>query len=40
MTDLMRDASPEYVNTNDLDYLVPDVQHPYARKHVRRGSKL
>ena len=32
MTDLMRDASPKYVNTTDLDHLVPSRDHPYARK--------
>lgn len=40
MTDLMRDAHPEYVNTAEIDHLVPSFQHPYARKVVKRELKL
>ncbi len=32
MTDLMRDAHPDYLNTAAIDHLVPVMQHPYARK--------
>lgn len=32
-------AGPEFVNTSDIDHLVPDsVDHPYA-KRVARGHK-
>ncbi|KAH6880518.1 mitochondrial cytochrome b2-like protein [Thelonectria olida] len=38
MTDLIKDASPDYVNTSDIDHHVIKGGHPYAR---RRGhSKL
>jgi L-lactate dehydrogenase (cytochrome) len=40
MTDLMRDAHPDFVNTSEVDYLVPSFQHPYARKVARREYKL
>lgn len=40
MTDLMRDAHPDFVNTAEVDYLVPSFQHPYARKVARREQKL
>lgn len=40
MTDLMRDAHPEFVNTAEIDHLVPNFQHPYARKVVKRELKL
>ncbi|KAK5049908.1 hypothetical protein LTR84_004027 [Exophiala bonariae] len=40
MTDLMRDAHPDYVNTAEIDHLVPSLKHPYARKTVKRDSKL
>ncbi|KAF7521541.1 hypothetical protein G7054_g12418 [Neopestalotiopsis clavispora] len=40
ITDLMRDASPDFVNTNDLDHLVPALAHPYARKVKRELSNL
>jgi L-lactate dehydrogenase (cytochrome) len=32
MTDLMRDAHPDLVNTSSLDFMVPGLRHPYARK--------
>lgn len=32
MTDLMRDASPDYVNTSDIDHHVTKGGHPYAKK--------
>ncbi|KAL7909109.1 FMN-dependent dehydrogenase domain-containing protein [Trichoderma velutinum] len=32
MTDLMRDAHPDFVNTSTLDLMVPGLKHPYARK--------
>jgi L-lactate dehydrogenase (cytochrome) len=32
MTDLMRDAHPDFVNTSSLDFMVPGLRHPYARK--------
>ncbi|EGR45086.1 uncharacterized protein TRIREDRAFT_69081 [Trichoderma reesei QM6a] len=32
MTDLMRDAHPDFVNTSSLDFMVPGLKHPYARK--------
>ncbi|UKZ75056.1 hypothetical protein TrVFT333_002728 [Trichoderma virens FT-333] len=32
MTDLMRDAHPDFVNTSSLDLMVPGLKHPYARK--------
>ncbi|CAK7240715.1 MAG: hypothetical protein STHCBS139747_002162 [Sporothrix thermara] len=34
LTNLMRDASPEYVNTGDIDHMVAGPCHPYARKPV------
>lgn len=40
MTDLMRDAHPDFVNTNDLDYLVPNSKHSYARRVCRRSGRL
>lgn len=39
LTDLA-DASPDYVNTSDVDHLVRVGGHPYARKVRRPGSKL
>jgi L-lactate dehydrogenase (cytochrome) len=32
ITDLMRDAHPDLVNTSSLDFMVPGLRHPYARK--------
>ncbi|KAK1255406.1 hypothetical protein MKX08_009401 [Trichoderma sp. CBMAI-0020] len=32
MTDLMKDAHPDLVNTSSLDFMVPELGHPYARK--------
>ncbi|KAL7810333.1 FMN-dependent dehydrogenase domain-containing protein [Trichoderma aethiopicum] len=32
MADLMRDAHPDFVNTSSLDFMVPGLKHPYARK--------
>ncbi|KAJ9642674.1 hypothetical protein H2204_002322 [Knufia peltigerae] len=40
MTDLMRDAHPDYVNTAAIDHLVPGMEHSYARKVVRSTPKL
>ncbi|KEF63562.1 uncharacterized protein A1O9_01540 [Exophiala aquamarina CBS 119918] len=40
MTDLMRDAHPDFVNTGEIDHLVPNFHHPYARIIARRVSKL
>jgi len=40
MTNLMRDAHPDFVNTGDIDHLVPSFQHPYARKVTRGVPKL
>ncbi|KAI8674621.1 hypothetical protein NCS57_00360700 [Fusarium keratoplasticum] len=40
MTDLMRDAHPDLVNTLEVDHLVPTDSHPYARKITRRQSRL
>lgn len=40
ITNLMRDAGPEYVNTGAIDHLVRGKDHPYARKTERRRSKL
>ncbi|RFU81191.1 hypothetical protein TARUN_1037 [Trichoderma arundinaceum] len=37
MTDLMRDAHPDFVNTSSLDFMVPGLKHPYARK-VNKSS--
>ncbi|KAI7767060.1 hypothetical protein ACKAV7_005342 [Fusarium commune] len=39
LTDLA-DASPDYVNTSDVDHLVRVGGHPYVRKVRRPGSKL
>ncbi|KAM3414783.1 hypothetical protein BST61_g9934 [Cercospora zeina] len=33
MTNLVRDASPDFVNTSGIDHLVPSWTHPYAVKH-------
>ncbi|KAF7520539.1 hypothetical protein G7054_g12739 [Neopestalotiopsis clavispora] len=40
ITDLMRDASPEFVNTNELDRIIPSSSHPYAKKICRGNAKL
>jgi L-lactate dehydrogenase (cytochrome) len=40
MTDLMKDAHPDLVNTLEVDHLVPTDSHPYARKITRRQSRL
>jgi len=41
MTDLMRDARPDFVNTADIDHLVPfGPSHPYARKVTKKSAKL
>ncbi|VUC22551.1 unnamed protein product [Clonostachys rosea] len=40
MTDLMRDAHPRFINTNRVDQLIPEEEHPYARKIVRDKSRL
>ena len=35
LTHLMRDASPDYVNTGDIDHMVmSSLHHPYAKKPV------
>ncbi|KAF9769870.1 hypothetical protein IL306_012641 [Fusarium sp. DS 682] len=39
LTDLA-DASPDYINTADIDHLVRVGGHPYARKVGRQDSKL
>ncbi|KAM5350830.1 hypothetical protein ACJ41O_007335 [Fusarium nematophilum] len=39
LTDLMRDAKPDLVNTADIDHLVVQGGHPYARSIIR-GPKL
>ncbi|KAL7933268.1 FMN-dependent dehydrogenase domain-containing protein [Trichoderma chlorosporum] len=39
MTDLMRDAHPDFVNTNSLDLMVPAPRHPYARKVNRSNGR-
>ncbi|KAH8886573.1 hypothetical protein GQ53DRAFT_727570 [Thozetella sp. PMI_491] len=39
ITNLMRDASPDYVNTNDINHLVPGLKHPFAEK-ITRQSRL
>ncbi|KAF4331838.1 CYB2-L-lactate dehydrogenase (cytochrome b2) [Fusarium beomiforme] len=36
----LADASPDYVNTADIDHLVRIGGHPYARKVRRQDSKL
>lgn len=38
--DLIRDASPEFVNTSEIDALVRGRQHPYAKKIKRRQANL
>ncbi|KAH6604575.1 hypothetical protein Trco_006282 [Trichoderma cornu-damae] len=38
MTDLMRDAHPDFVNTSRLDFMVPGLKHPYARKVNRSNT--
>lgn len=40
LTDLMRDASPDFVNTADIDHLVPGPRHPYARKVNKMKAKF
>jgi L-lactate dehydrogenase (cytochrome) len=40
MTDLMRDASPDYLNTAELDPLVFGGRHPYARKVAKVKASL
>ncbi|KAK7398713.1 hypothetical protein QQX98_011912 [Neonectria punicea] len=40
ITDLMKDANPDHVNTADIDYYVFKGGHPYARKNFNRGSRL
>jgi L-lactate dehydrogenase (cytochrome) len=40
MTDLMRDACPDYTNTASIDCLVPPPGHPYARKIRKAEVKL
>ncbi|RMD42353.1 hypothetical protein DV735_g2808, partial [Chaetothyriales sp. CBS 134920] len=40
MTDLMRDASPQYVNTGAIDALVRQGGHPYARERSRLKANL
>jgi L-lactate dehydrogenase (cytochrome) len=34
--DLMKDASPDYLNTSDIDRYVVRGGHPYARKIWKR----
>ncbi|CAI6095024.1 unnamed protein product [Clonostachys chloroleuca] len=40
MTDLMRDAHPRFINTNRVDQLIPEEEHPYAKKIVRDRPRL
>lgn len=40
ITDLMRDAHPDYVNTAAIDHLVPGIKHSYTQKVVRSTPKL
>ncbi|KAH8665330.1 FMN-dependent dehydrogenase-domain-containing protein [Ilyonectria robusta] len=40
ITDLMRDAHPRYVNTKDIDHLVPDEGHSYVKRVLRRSARL
>ena len=40
MTDLTQDPNPDYINTADVDYMIPGPRHPYARKVVRTKAKL
>ena len=41
MTDLMRDASPQYINTGEIDHLVRQgSRHPYARERRRLRANL
>lgn len=40
MTDLMREADPDFLNTAELDTLVSQEHHPYARKISRARAKL
>ncbi|PVI02988.1 mitochondrial cytochrome b2-like protein [Periconia macrospinosa] len=40
MTDLIRDSSPDYVNTCQIDHLVPSKRHSYLRKIERFQTKL
>ncbi|RMJ17581.1 hypothetical protein BHE90_015326 [Fusarium euwallaceae] len=40
MTDLMRDAHPDLINTLEVDHLVPTDRHPYATRIGRRQSRL
>ncbi|KAH6894242.1 putative mitochondrial cytochrome b2 [Thelonectria olida] len=40
ISDLMKHASPEYVNTSDIDKYVIRGGHPYARKILKRGDNI
>jgi L-lactate dehydrogenase (cytochrome) len=40
ITDLMRDAHPGYVNTRDLDHLVPGPQDDLPSRRLLPESKL
>lgn len=40
LTDLMRDASPQYVNTGKIDALVREGKHPYARERKKLKANL
>ncbi|KAH7165257.1 FMN-dependent dehydrogenase-domain-containing protein [Dactylonectria macrodidyma] len=40
MTDLMRDAHPRYVNTRDIDHLVPNEEDHYIKPVLRRQARL
>ncbi|CAK7213203.1 hypothetical protein SBRCBS47491_001722 [Sporothrix bragantina] len=34
LANLMRDSSPEFVNTGDIDHMVSGLRHPYAKRPV------
>lgn len=34
LANLMQDSNPEFVNTGDIDHMVPGLRHPYAKKPV------
>ncbi|KIW15879.1 hypothetical protein PV08_05929 [Exophiala spinifera] len=40
INDLMHDVHSDFVNTAEIDHLVPSIKHPYAQKAVRSTAKL
>ncbi|KAK2593088.1 hypothetical protein QQS21_009218 [Conoideocrella luteorostrata] len=40
MTDLMRDAGPDFLNTSPVDHLVCRGPHPYIRRSIRPKARL